>query len=223
MKKIKSFFAGIILLIIAFVMAFLVALLYRASERISVKTFIFQNNSFANQRVGALQNLDDMSAVNLRNKLIKKYVSEYFRVIPGETDVEYRPVLRDMSSPTAYSQWQSGEAKKIIEMSAKKMFRKVYVSDTDIVAMNMPEGYDYYNATTAAHIFYSVNYYTETWTESNSMATEPIYENGVLYIEVRFKPGLDKSKDVRKYLESGKSPVGLFMFKVTNIGDKTAL
>lgn len=221
MGKIKSFFSGIFLLAITFVMVFLVALIYRASDRLSIKTFIFQSNNFANQRIGALQDIRDMSAVNLRNKLIRKYVSEYFKVIPGERDVSNRPVLKSMSSTTAYNQWQNGEAKKITEMSSKKMFRKVYV--TDILSENLPDKYDYYNAVSAAHIFYSVNYYTETWTESNNMATEPVYENGILYIEARFKPGLDKDKNVREYLKSGESPVGLFMFQVTNIGDKANL
>ena len=55
------------------------------------------------------------------------------------------------------------------------------------------------------------------------MATEPVYENGILYIEARFKPGLDKDKNVQEYLKSGKSPVGLFMFQVTNIGDKASI
>lgn len=221
MRKLKSFFVGIILLALTFAMAFLATLVYRAADRISIKTFIFQSNNFASQRIGALQNIKDMSAVNLRNKLIRKYVSEYFRVIPGELDVTRRPVLRSMSTQNAYNQWQNGEAKKIAEMSDKKMYRKVYV--TDILSENLPDGYDYYDAQTAAHVFYSINYYTETWTDSNSMATEPIYENGILYIEARFKPGLDKDKNVREYLKSGKSPVGLFMFEVTNIGDKANL
>ena len=52
------------------------------------------------------------------------------------------------------------------------------------------------------------------------MMIEPETDQGYLYIEALFKPGIDKDIDVKKYLEDGKNPVGLFMFKVTNIGSK---
>ena len=49
---------------------------------------------------------------------------------------------------------------------------------------------------------------------------------GTLFLEARFAPGIREHDgygnrlDIRKYLESGKNPVGLFKFTVTNIGDK---
>lgn len=220
MRKLKSFFIGILLLIATFVMVVGVALIYRAVDQLSVKSYIFQMGNYADVRVGALQKLDNMSAIELRNKLIKKYVSEYFLVVPGEQDVMARTVLRYLSDSYAYKQWQLGEAEKIAKMSEKNMFRRVYVSDADIAALDMPDGYDYYNATPDDSILYSVHYITETWPESNAMGIEPIYESGNIYIEAAFRPGIRENVDVRKYLESGENPVGLFMFQVTNIDDK---
>ncbi|MBO7645027.1 MAG: hypothetical protein J6S57_01825 [Alphaproteobacteria bacterium] len=219
MIKIKSFFVGILLLAMTFAMVVLVTLIYRSEDQFSVKSYIFQTNDYANERVGALQNLDDMSAIELRNKLIKKYVSEYFLVVPGEENISNRAVLRKLSTDSAYKQWISGEAKKIAEMSEEKMFRRIYVSDADIAAMNIPDGYDYYNDAFGVPIMYSVRYMSETWSQSNAMWIEPVYETGSIDIEVRFIPKIRENINIRKYLESGGNPVGLFWFKVTRIND----
>ena len=220
MNKIKSFFLGILLLAMTIASVGVVTLVYRANEQVSVKSYIFQMGNFANERVGLLQNINDISVIGLRNSLIKKYVSEYFKVIPGDADVTNRPALRELSNSMAYNQWLSGEAQIIDEMSKKKMFRMVWVSDEGIVPMNLPDDHDYAQSVMAEEIYYAVHYETTTWAESNFMAVEPQNQHGVLYIEARFKPGINKSQDVKKYLESGKDPAGLFMFEVIHIGSK---
>lgn len=219
MNRIKSFLGGLIILIITFIIIVLCALIYRANERSSIKSYIFQMNNFANQRVGELQDINDISAEDLRNKLIKKYVSEYFKVIPGETNVENRSVLMGLSTGTAYKQWQKGEAQNIAQMSAQNMFRIVHIYDDGIAALNRPADYNYTDEI-ARPIYYSVRYYTETWPVTNKMATEPIKEQGVIYIEALFQPGIKESIDVQKHLQQGKNPVELFRFRVTNIGNK---
>lgn len=219
MNKIKAFFGGLLLLIITFIIIVLCALLYRANERSSVKSYIFQMNNFASQRVGELQDINDISAEDLRNKLIRKYVSEYFKVIPDETNVEDRSVLYELSTSAAYKQWQKGEAKIIAKMSEKNMFRIVHVYDDGIATLNRPAGYNY-NDEIVQPIYYSVRYYTETWTEPNKMGTEPINEQGVIYIEAAFQPGIKDNINVQKHLQQGKNPVELFKFKVTNVGNK---
>jgi len=219
MSKIKSFFGGILLLIITFIIVVFCALLYRANERSSVKSYIFQMNNFANQRVGELQDINDISAEDLRNKLIKKYVSEYFKVVPGETDVERRSVLEALSTPEAYKQWKNGEAQTIARMSEKNMFRIVHIADDGIATLNRLASYNY-NDEIPQDIYYSVRYYTETWTETNKMGAVPVKEQGTVYIEARFQPGIKDSINVQKHLQQGKNPVELFRFEVTNIGNK---
>lgn len=232
MDKMKRFFVGILLMAFTFASVFLVALIYRANERSSIKSYIFQMNDYANFRVGELQDLSEISAVSLRNELIKKYVYEYFKVIPGDTNVENRPVLRTLSSEEAYKTWTDTEAKKIQKMSDNNMFRMVQVMDDGIVTEDRPENYNYYTSELAENIHYSVRYYTKTWESSNNMEALPAYGQGIIYIEARFKPGIlenivqetssgsVKKMSLRKYLESGYNPVGLFMFKVTNIKTK---
>jgi len=218
MNKIKSFFIGLILLITTFIVVLLAALVYRANERTSVKSYIFQMGNFANQRVGTLQDINEISTNDLRNKLIKKYVSEYFKVIPGEADVTKRPVLYSLGENT-FEQWKKTEAKTIADMSAKKMFRMVRVSDDGIMLLNKQD-IKYSTKDEAESVYYEVRYRMATWMESNRMETEPIYDQGTIYLEARFKPGIKPGISVRKYLEEGEDPVGLFMFEVTNIGNK---
>jgi len=230
MNRLKSFFVGVLLLTIMSVALVLVTLVYTANDRSSIKSYMFQLEDYSNQRAGALRNIKDMTAIELRNKLIKKYVSEYFAVFPNDTDVLNRPTLRNMSdplNPRAYSQWQNGEAQTIKKMSENKMFRRVLTDSIDIVTKNMPENYSYYTNERAQEILYEVHYYTETWAESNKMGTKPVYERGVIYLQARFKPGIkehivynNEEISIRDYLESGKDPVGLFMFEVVNVGSK---
>ena len=224
MNKIKSFFMSVILLAMTFAIVVGVALIYRANERMSVRSYIFQVNNYANQRVGELQDINDISPEDLRNKLIKKYVSEYFKVIPGDTDVTNRPILRSLSNDTAYEQWTQNEAKTIEEMSNKNMFRRVRVYDNGIATLNRPSDYDYKSGD-VQNIYYAVRYYMQTWTEPNKMDTPPQVQQGTIYIEARFEPGIretinGKHFNLKKHLQSNQSPVSLFKFTVTNIGNK---
>lgn len=223
MSKIKSFFAGMFLLMAIFAMVMLASLIYAACERSSVKSYIFQMENNANQRVGMLQNLGDISTNDLRNKLIKKYVSEYFKVIPDDKNIENRPTLKIMSGTNAFNYWKKNEAKTIEEMSNKKMFRIVRVRDDGIALYNKVENNDT-NEKESESAYYKVRYYTSTWTESNMLEKEPLYDQGTLYLEIKFEPGLRKTidgrkYDTRKYLESGGNPAGLFKFRVISIED----
>ena len=219
MKKIASFFTGCLLVVITFVIIVLGALLFRANERASIKSYIFQMNNLSNQRVGELQNINEISAIDLRNKLIKKYVSEYFKVIPGEKDVENRPVLYNLSESDAFNKWRNGEAKTIGQMSNQNMLRIVHVYDDGIATLNRPADYDY-NDENVKRVYYAVRYYTETWDAPNQMAKMPEKGQGIIYIEAIFQPGIRKNVNIQKYLQSGENPVGLFKFSVTNIGNK---
>ena len=166
-----------------------------------------------------------MSATDLRNKLIKKYVSEYFKVIPGDTDILNRKTLWVMSDANAFDYWKKTEAKAITEMSANKMFRVARVLDDGIATYNKPESEEQ-NSDEIQIMYYKVRYHMFTWEKSNVLEIEPTYEQGTLYLEIKFEPGLretikHKNYDIREYLKSGENPAGLFKFSVLNIGDNT--
>ena len=222
MNKIKSFFVGILLLVIMFIMVVLTALIYRANERSSIKSYIFQMNNKATERVGELQDINNISYIDLRNRLIKKYVSEYFKVIPGDTDVTNRPVLRTLSASSSpvFNQWLKNEAPVITQMSAKNMFRMVRVDDNGIAVWDNTKNVNYKTSDAAEYVYYEVRYTMYTWPESNVMKIQPFEDHGTIYIEARFKPGLKEDINVREYLKNNKDPIGLFMFEVTNVENK---
>ena len=226
MNKLKSFFTGIYLLAIVFAMVLVTSLLYLANERMKVKSYIFQVNNSATLRVGPMQEIKDVAANDLRNRLIKKYVTEYFKVIPGEENPTERQILQTLG-PIAFEQWQNGEAKTISSMSAKKMFRMVRIPKDGIATITKMKNPNYDTKELAERVYYSVRYYMYTWKTPNTMDEQPTEEQGTLYIEAKFKPGIkddieyDGHKyNVRKYLETGLDPAGLFKFEVTNVGNK---
>lgn len=222
MMKLKSFFVGLLLFVMVFIMMLLVALIYRANEGSSIRSYIFQMDNYASQRIGEIQNIDNISMSDLRNKLIKKYVSEYFKIIPGDINVVNRPILLNLSSPAVFNQWKTTEAQKISELSGKNVFRMVHVSDDGIALLNDT---DNKKLKDGSPVYYVVRYDTLTWQESNIMKIEPEKDQGSIVLEIRFEPGItDKIHgekiNVKKYLESGKNPVGLFKFRVINIINK---
>lgn len=224
MSKMRAFFIGILLLATVVAMVVLSAFIYRTGERSSIKSYIFQMDNNANQRLGILQDINNMSANDLRNKLIKKYVAEYFKVIPGDKDIMNRPTLKTLSYVygNAFDYWKKTEAKTIEEMSNKNMFRLARVHDDGIATYNKTENSNGDSGTES--VYYKVKYTTATWVESNVLETEPIYDQGTLYLEIKFEPGLvgtlkNKRYNLKKYLESGGDPAGLFKFRVINIGD----
>ena len=219
-RKIITFLMGLLILGATFASVFFAVLTYRANDQIAIKSYLFQINDAAGLRVGALQDINDISAIDLRNKLITKYVSEYFKVIPSDKNVVNRPILRKLSTQTAFNQWLNSEAKTISKMSDKNMFRMVRVIDNGIVSVDKPADYDYYNSDIIKPIFYEVHYITETWSDSNIMGIEPIVEQGILYLQAQFKPGIFENIDIKKHLENGGNPVELFIFRVTRIGNE---
>ena len=225
MNRLKHFILCVLLLAMIFAVVCLSALVYRANERMSVKSYIFQMDNAATKRVGTLQDISEIPANELLTKLVHKYASEYFKVIPSDTNITDRPILENLSSSEAFNTWKNTEAKTITKMSDGKMFRIVRFPSASIEPLNKPAGYDYYDSDNVKPIYYAVYYETLTWAESNMMNNTPVPEHGVLNIEVKFQPGIretigGRKFNIKKYLESGKNPVGLFMFQVTNIGNK---
>ena len=199
MNKLKSFFMGIILLAITFAMVFMTVLIYRASNQASVKTYIFQMDNSPKYRVGPLE---DMKRPNvLRNKLIQKYVAEYFKVMPIENNIVQQQSVYALSDKDVYKQWSDGVAKQIQDMAKHKILRTVYVDVNQIRQTDEPG-------------WFVVPYTTRTWMESNNMAVSGKSDGGVVILKIRFEPGFKPNINVKKSLEKGDNPAILFKFKV---------
>ena len=204
METIKRFLIGIILLAAILVSLVVVVLTYNANEQSSVRSYIFQMDNRASMRIGPLQNLKTMQPEELRNKLIQKYVAEYFKVIPGTIRPEQNQTIRDLSTKNVYKKWQDGEAKSIDVMSKDKMFRNVWVDKDAVQQIRNTQ-------------WFAVPYTTRTWTESNKMNAQVIDEAGIINLKIEFDVGLRPKINVRKTLEKGDNPAGLFKFRVIDV------
>ena len=202
MNKLKSFFVGILLLEITFATVFFAVLVYRANNQTTVRTYIFQMNNSPTQRVGPLQDATTMKPEWLRNKLIQKYVAEYFKVIPVDKNTSQNATIRKMSTPDVYSEWLNGEAKTIKDMAENKMFRNVWVDPTNIKPTGEPN-------------WFEVPYATRTWYESNNMTSTVMDNFGTVLLYVRFGPEVFRQNiNIKKSLEKGDNPAMLFKFRV---------
>ena len=207
MNKLKSFFMGILLFAITFATIFLTVLIYNANKQISIKTYIFQMDDSSLQRPGPLENMNKIAPEAVRNKLIQKYVAEYFKVIPVENNINQETNIEKLSSKEVYSQWITGEANIIKDMAQHKMFRNVWVDPLNILPTKDPD-------------LFEVHYATKTWQESNNMAAPVVDYFGTVLLQITFEPGLKQSvdmKSIRELLKNGGNPATLFRFRVENI------
>lgn len=205
MNRLKSFFVSVLLLAITFATVFLVALVYRANSQTNVQTYIFQMDDSPKYRVGPMQNATTMKPDWLRNKMIEKYIVEYFKVIPGNKNQNQTATIAKLSTKDVYSEWLNGEAQVIKDMAENKMFRRVWVDSMNIKPTDEPN-------------WFEVPYATQTWYESNNMSAKYIQNFGTVLLHVRFGPNVFRENvNIKKSLEKGNNPAMLFEFTVDKI------
>lgn len=219
MKKIVYFLGSFLLIIFTFCAIVLTGLLYRATEKTDIKTYIFQNDDLSENRIGELQSIKKMGAIELRNRLINRYIAEYFSVYPYQENVANRPILKSMSESDVFDKWKNDEAKNISEMSQNGVLRLVSVYANSIEALNEPKNYNYYDDLPVI-IRYNIRYETRTWLEPNNIELKPLVEYGTFCIDLKYKPEIlekvnDKRINIKKELQKGRNPATLFKFTVT--------
>ncbi len=206
MNKTKSFLSGIMLIVIVFATLFFAVLLYNTVGQLSIHTYIFQMSNNPEQRVGPMQSMNDMTPDELRNKLIHKYVSEYFKVIPTQDNSKNGSVqqftIRKLSTLDVYNKWYNGEATTIAKMAQQNMFRRI------IVDRIVP---------TDDSNWFEVKYTAQTWEESNNMDTNVIESHGTVLLRVRFEKDFLPAINIKQSLKNGDNPALLFRFRVSDI------
>lgn len=210
MRKIVSFFIGLCILALMFGAIAGAAAIYDTARRIRVETYFFQPNNLSGERVGVPATPADLGPDKMRRRLVEKYISEYFYVIPDTANVEERmsafsPLAR-MSTADVFRQWQEQEGAYIKTLAEEGGFRTVRV----IGEITKPADSD----------FWTVEYEMKTWRHPNDMAEEPIVTRDVLYMGLSDQYMMDfrENIDVAQYLEDGYDPAAIFRFGVTAIG-----
>jgi len=211
MKRTFVFFTGIILLLLSFAALSFSGFLFNASDEMHIEPYIFQPNNLSTARIGRPVPIEQVSDEFVRDRLIKKFVYEYFYVIPDIDDVSNRTggesVLAAMSvNSDVFNKWRAGPAKDIEKLAREKVLRTVSVAD-EILSRG-----DYLE----------IRYETKTWTTPNFMGHTPLVESGVLYIKLDFEKSVreqrsGKNFNVQEYLNNGGDPAAIFKFRVAEV------
>ena len=213
MKNIIYFFAGLALVALILAALFFGAVLFDTAGVAQVRGFIFQPNNLAAMRVGAPIPLDETTDSFVRDRLIRKYVGEYLRVIPDATYMESRrhsrSILAAMSAPEAFTEWDAKIAPALEKLAADGVLRRVIVHDIVL-----------------AEDYYMVSYELLTWDSPNAIEVLPKSTRGIMHLQLYFEKAMWETVDGRidgmpfdagKYLESGRDPAGMFRFKVRKV------
>jgi hypothetical protein len=215
MKKLISILSGLFIIALSIAVAYLGAKMFDASGRLSITPFVFQpdNLSRDRERIGRPLALESVSDEFVRNRLITKFINEYYYAIPDQKNLEHREgaygVLKYMASDSIYKAWKKNVVPEIMKISIAGGMRRVIIDEIP----KDPKG-DYYVAV----------YRTVTWNKSNRLAEIPIIsEPKTMYIKLDyFKKALrvdseGRPLNIKKFLKEGYDPSLMFRFKVDDI------
>ncbi len=197
------------IILLVFTAVYFTGALFDLSGRNRVNTFVFQPSDLSSSRIGRPVPLEELSDKFVRERLIKKFVNEYFYVVPESGNVALRQrsdsVMHAMAETEVYKTWARDVTPELEDLSNKKILRRVHVIDPIL----KPDNY------------YVVNYQLETYLP-NDFKSEPIVKSGTMYLIIRFEKGIREERagkpfDAGKYLESGGDPSSIFKFRVEEV------
>jgi uncharacterized protein (UPF0333 family) len=209
-KKLFGFLIGLILIAIMGAMLFFAGNVYDAANARHIEPFIIQPNNLSTDRIGKPIAIEQLSEKFIRERLIRKFVHEYFYVMPDDENIARRTrsdsVMAAMSAPDVFREWTINMAEDITEMASKKMMRTVAIAD-EIIQVG-----DYWE------IYYELT----TWDTPNNMDILPVVDTGTMYLRVAFEPGVRETRggsnfDIRRYLNNGGDPAAIFKFRVDEV------
>lgn len=214
MKRLLTLFSGVLILLASVAALFICAAIYDSASKIRIESFFFQPNSSSSLRMEDPESYRVLGETALRNKIIQKFVTEYFYVLPNHNNIENRKNnpysgMRIISASSVFERWLKDVAPEISNMANSRMFRTVYVNPNDIEQNQGSERY------------LRVPFTLTTWVQPNNFSVEPTVKHGIMYMSVSYDlSGLVKmigAKSTSEHLESGGDPLAVFGFRVLDV------
>ncbi len=212
MRKLILFLSGLILLAVMFGVITVSGLIYDTSAKTTVETYFFQPADNNLRRPGVPVSPSDLGDEAMRQRLISKYITEYFYVTPDTTDLERRKsgqtALARMSTRAAFDTWLATAVPEIEELSTQGALRTVSL----ISATQRPN-----------EKYWEIVYELKTWSKSNNFSVLPTTDRGILYLDIFYQPGMRAmvgKKTIEQYLESGGDPAVVFRFGVLDVASQ---
>lgn len=187
----------------------LTGVIYDTGSKTTIDTYFFQPDDNAIRRPGVPVSDLVLGADKMRERLIAKYITEYFYVTPDVSDVtrrrEGRTSLRRMSSRDVFNAWLKNVAPEIEDLAKNRALRTV-----SLVSV----------APDTNNKYWIVNYELRTWHVPNNFASAPDITRGTMYLGITYAPGMRDTvgkQSVEEYLESGGDPASVFKFIVIDV------
>lgn len=213
MKKATAFLFGMILLVIATGIVIIGGKTFDISRNFSVNSVIFQPADLSRDRIEKPIPLHVLSDERIRNNLIKKFVHEYFYMVPDSDDMQRRrkpgSTLARMSDSTVFKEWNDKFAEDMEKQADQNIMRRVVVNN-----IVLPPSSEYFQIT----------YDLMTWDIANDITAAPqIQKNKTMSIRLEFEKGVRQKQtngtnfDVKKYLSAGVDPATIIKFRVVEV------
>ena len=214
MKRLVAFLLGFATMVMVFGAIYVAASIYDTNEKFVVEPRFLRTSVQSNDLPGMPHPWSQVRKRRLRDWLIQKYVTEYFYIIPDQTDLERRAerknnsVLSIMSSPEAFDYWKKNYLPKMRELVKNGARRTVAVFDQ----IYKPSESDYWR----------VEYELKTWYKPNDMSENPTITRGTMYIDLGDEErirhiGDIKEGNVQDALLRGIDPAVVFFFQAQRV------
>ena len=204
------FLAGLMLMLVTVMSVYFASAIWDAGARRSIDTYFFQTNGQSDKRLGVPASASDLGDNRMRDMLIKKYVYEYFYVIPDSENVARRTMangtLRRMSAKAVFEQWLQGPATDIQQLADVGVLRMAEVAGPIV----KQEDSD----------FWEVPYQLTTWMVPNDINALPEITRGTMFLAITPSDGYTEmwpDIDAEAQLRGGADPATLFRFRVKQV------
>ena len=214
MRRLAWFLIGILILVAMFGLLFFSGAIYDAEKKYTVETFFFEPNTQSGLRITPPVVADNIPDKVLRELIIKRFVNEYFYVVPDIDNANMRQSFKNTdntetalwglsyNSPKVHKDWVENIAPQIIELAGKNAMRMVEVT-------NIAES-------ESGHLV--IEYLLKTWPNSNDVMALPEITRGVLYLSIKKQPiRVKQSQEALDRLQRGVDPVSAFTFEVEDV------
>lgn len=214
MRRLALILVGLLILVTMLGLLFFSGAIYDAEKKYTVETFFFEPNSQSARRITPPVSASNIPDKVLRELIIRRFVNEYFYVIPDIDNANKRQIFRNTdgtqtalwglsaNSKKVYTEWAETVAPGIIELAHQNALRIVEVTGI--------------SESESGHLV--VDYVLKTWTKPNDVLALPELTTGALYLDIEKQPiRVKQSQEALDRLQNGVDPVSAFTFEVLDV------
>ncbi|MCL2017250.1 MAG: hypothetical protein FWG80_00540 [Alphaproteobacteria bacterium] len=211
MKRIIFILSVLILISLSGAMMYFSGLLFDASRKIEIEPYIFQPADLSKDRIGRPMELEKLSREYILERLINRFMREYFDVIPDDEELRHRSVpgsvLRAMTDPATpvLDNWNMNVRPELARLAEARKLRRTRVTNLRL-----------------AGEYYVVSYDLITYNPNDVDSVPLVQHNRQIQLRLRFEQGVRDTVggvpfDAGKFLESGGDPAAIFKFVVEEV------